>query len=62
MRRTFISIAVLMAGVLTSIGGAQIRYLSDAPGVWKPFVFRAYANNRTRVAARAADIKALEHN
>jgi hypothetical protein len=46
--------------VVTSVGAGQGRYLPDAPGTWKPWVFTAAGSNRDRVAARATDVKALE--
>lgn len=60
MHKTLIAIALLVAAVCTSVAARQIRYLPDAPGTWKPWVFRAYDDNRRRVAARATDIKGLE--
>ncbi|MEO5824193.1 MAG: hypothetical protein ABIT71_27100 [Vicinamibacteraceae bacterium] len=39
---------------------AQIRYLPDAPGTWKPWAFRAYPDNRRQLAAQPLEVKALE--
>jgi hypothetical protein len=54
--------AIILFGVAigTSAGARQVRYLPDAAGTWKPWVFTAAAGNRDRVAARATDVKALE--
>ena len=60
LRTAFMLIAVLAAVAGTSGSAGQVRYLPDAPGTWKPWVFTAAAGNRSRLAARAADIKALE--
>lgn len=57
---TRVAIAVLLAALCTSAAAEQIRYLPDAPGVWKPWVFRAYGDNRTRVGAKPPDLEALE--
>jgi hypothetical protein len=54
------AIAVLAAVVGRSGAAGQVRYLPDAPGTWKPWVFTAAGSNRDRVAARATDLKALE--
>src|SRR6186713_221029 len=39
---------------------AQIRYLPDAPGTWKPWAFHAYPDNRRQVSAQPLEVKALE--
>jgi hypothetical protein len=52
-----IAITVLSTGART-----QIRYLPTAPGVWKPWVFHAYYDDRRRVAAQPADVRALNAN
>ena len=58
--KALLATALLATVVCASVGAWQIRYVPDAPGTWKPWRFTAYPDNRTRVAARAADIKALE--
>lgn len=59
-RTALMVIAMLAAAAGTSGSAGQVRYLPDAPGTWKSWVFTAAASNRSRVAARPTDFKALE--
>lgn len=54
------ALVLLVAAAGASAAAGQIRYVPDAPGTWKPWAFTAASGNRDRVAARAADVKALE--
>src|SRR5438045_3459616 len=59
MLRHIVSLAVAFM-ILSTAAETQIRYLTTAPGVWKPWVFYAYADDRRRLAARPADVTSLE--
>src|SRR4051812_40464118 len=51
---------VLLVTVASAALVAQIRYLPDAPGTWKPWVFTAYPDDRRQVAAQPLEVRALE--
>ncbi len=59
MRKSLLSLSclVLCSGVALV---AQVRYLPDAPGSWKPWRFIAYPDNRRLLGARPAEVTALE--
>jgi hypothetical protein len=59
MRKTLVT-GLWVVSVATATLVAQIRYLPDAPGTWKPWSFIAYEDNRRQLAARPLDVKALE--
>src|SRR5688500_14089572 len=56
---TLVALALTLTAASTALV-AQIRYLPDAPGTWKPWVFRAYPDNRRVLAAQPVDVRALE--
>lgn len=58
---TLVALALTLTAASTALV-AQIRYLPDAPGTWKPWTFRAYPDNRRVLAARPADVTALERH
>jgi hypothetical protein len=58
-RTTVFAFALLVTAASTAVL-AQIRYLPDAPGTWKPWKFIAYADNRRLLAAPPLEVKALE--
>ncbi len=60
MNRALVAVVLLVASSAAALVAAQIRYLPDAPGTWKPWRFEAFANNRRLSAATAAEVKALE--
>jgi hypothetical protein len=60
MPKATVAFALLLSLIGTSALVAQIRYLPDAPGRWKPWRFDAYPDNRRAVAAKPAEVKALE--
>ena len=59
MRRVLLVVSVLVACTSAALV-AQMRFLPDAPGRWKPWSFTAYPSVRTQLGARPADVKALE--
>jgi hypothetical protein len=59
MRKTLVELVLLVSGAITSLV-AQIRYLPDAPGTWKPWAFVAYPDNRRLLAAQPLEVRALE--
>lgn len=59
MRQVLLVGSLLVASA--SIGVvAQLRYVTDAPGRWKPWTFNVGSDGRTQFGARPADLKALE--
>jgi hypothetical protein len=61
MLRPILSLAVAVMMLSTAARTQiQIRYLPTAPGVWKPWVFYAFPDDRRRLAAPPADVKALD--
>lgn len=59
MRRLLLAVSLLVvcaSGALV----AQMRFVPDAPGRWKPWSFTAFPTIRTQLGARPADVKALE--
>ena len=60
MPKASFALACLLAATGTSVVLAQIRYLPDAPGRWKPWRFEAYPDNRRVLAAKPTEVKALE--
>ena len=59
MRQVLIAISLLATWASVALV-AQMRYLPDAPGTWKPWRFIAYGDNRRLLGARPADVKELE--
>jgi len=59
MLRNLVAFVLLVTGATTALV-AQIRYLPDAPGTWKPWTFTAYPDNRREVAAQPLEVRALE--
>jgi len=59
MLRNLVAVVLLVTGATTALV-AQIRYLPDAPGTWKPWTFTAYPDNRREVAAQPLEVRALE--
>lgn len=57
--RLILSIAAAVM-ILSTAARTQIRYVPTAPGVWKPWGFTAYPDDRRRLAAQPADVKALD--
>jgi hypothetical protein len=60
MPKASVALALLLSLTGTSVLVAQIRYLPDAPGRWKPWRFDAYPDNRRVSAAKPTEVKALE--
>jgi hypothetical protein len=60
MPKVSFALVLLLAVTGTGVAVAQIRYLPDAPGRWKPWRFDAYPDNRRVSAAKATEVKALE--
>jgi hypothetical protein len=60
MARTFIAVVLIVTAACTGFLAAQIRYLPDAAGRWKPWKFVAYDDNRRAAAATPADLRGLE--
>jgi hypothetical protein len=59
MRKVLVAVSLL--ATLASVAlVAQVRYLSDASGTWKPWQFYAYPDNRRLLGARPAEVNALE--
>jgi hypothetical protein len=55
MRKTLVTLGRLVTAATAFV--AQIRYLPDAPGAWKAWVFTALArNDRSSGAARLAAV------
>lgn len=52
-------LAILVA-VFASAAVAQMRYLPNAGGTWKPWKFIAYPDNQRALGARPADLKEVE--
>ena len=59
MRQNFVALVLLVTAATTALV-AQIRYLPDAPGTWKAWVFTAYPDIRRDLAARPLEVRALE--
>ena len=56
-----VPIAVSLLATCTSVAlVAQSRYLPDSPGTWKPWAFRAYADDRRVFGAGPAAVKEVE--
>ena len=53
-------IAVTLIALSASVAVAQMRYLPDSPGTWKPWKFIAYPDNQRALGARPADVKDVE--
>lgn len=58
--RRWLVLAVLLAAVLPSGVPAQVRYLVDEPGTWKPWRFTAIESARRERRAAVAEVKAFE--
>lgn len=59
MGRPLLALSLLVACSSVAIV-AQMRYVTDAPGRWKPWSFEAYADTRKLLGVRPADLKDLE--
>ncbi len=59
MRPVLLALSLLIACASVALV-AQMRYIPDAPGRWKPWTFTAYGDTRTLLGARPADVKGLE--
>jgi len=59
MRQRLIAMSLIAVWASVALA-AQIRYLPNAPGTWKPWRFTAYADNRRLLGAKPADVKELE--
>ncbi len=59
MRRLLLVVSLLVVCVSGALV-AQMRFVPDAPGRWKPWRFTAFPTIRTQLGARPADVKALE--
>jgi hypothetical protein len=53
-------LAIALLALSAPAALAQMRYVPNAPGTWKPWRFIAYPDNQRRLGARPADLKALE--
>ena len=60
MKRNKSWMAVALLALAGSATFAQTRYISNAPGTWKPWHFTAYADHRRDLGARPADVKEVE--
>ena len=58
MQKILVALVLLVTAVTTTL--AQIRYLPDAPGTWKAWVFTAYPDHRREVAAQPLEVRAFE--
>ena len=59
MRRTLAALVLLVTAATNGLV-AQIRYLPDAPGTWKAWMFTAYPDTRRDLAAQPPEVRALE--
>lgn len=59
-RRPLFAAALGLAVLCTAALSAQTHYVPTAPGRWRPWAFYAYADNRRLLAAKPAEVKALE--
>jgi len=59
VRRVLIGASLVAAFVSVPLAG-QSRYLADAPGRWKPWMFNAYADDRRARGAGPAEVKEVE--
>ncbi len=59
MRQVLPAVSLLVVCASVALA-AQMRYIPDAPGRWKPWTFTAYGDTRTSLGARPADVKSLE--
>lgn len=59
MPKNLAALAVCLA-VATVTLVAQLRYLPNAPGAWKPWAFVAYPDNRRQLGAQPLEVKAFE--
>src|SRR5690349_21522334 len=60
MPKASFALVVLLTVTGASVLAAQIRYLPDAPGRWKPWRFEAYPDGRRTFAAKPTEVRALE--
>ena len=56
----FTAVVLIVTVACTGFLVAQIRYVPDAAGRWKPWTFVAYDDNRRAAAATPADVRGLE--
>ena len=59
MRKVPIAVSLLVTCASVALV-AQYRHLTDSPGVWKPWTFRADGDYRRVLGATPADVKAIE--
>jgi hypothetical protein len=59
MLKHFVAVAVVVM-TLSAVAQTQTTYVPTAPGVWKPWAFTAYPDDRRRLGAQPADVKALD--
>jgi hypothetical protein len=59
MRQVLFAVSLLTASASVALV-AQTRWIPNAPGRWKPWMFNAYGDVRTAYGARPADVKAFE--
>jgi len=59
MRQILPVVSLIIACASAALIG-QMRYVTDAQGRWKPWTFNGSSDARNLVAARPADLKALE--
>ena len=60
MKRNKSWMAIGLLALSASAAFAQTRYISNAPGTWKPWHFTAYGDDQRDLGARPADLKELE--
>jgi hypothetical protein len=58
MRKKWMAVAML--ALSSSVAFADTRYLSNAPGTWKPWQFIAYADPQRDLGVRPGELKELE--
>jgi hypothetical protein len=59
MRQVLFAVSLIAACSSVAIV-AQSRFLSDSPGTWKPWAFRAYADHRRVLGAGPAAVREVE--
>lgn len=60
MYKRIVAVVLLGTASAAALGAAQLRYLPDAPGRWKPWRFEAFEDSRRVSAAKPAEVKAVE--
>ena len=58
--RTVHWISIVLIALTAPVALAQMRYLPNSPGTWKPWQFVAYPDNLRQLGARQSDVTAVE--